>query len=58
LSLSKPNFWGKISVLVARAQDPADEKRAGSRNVGLITLQPPKAAANLDSFAEFSRREA
>jgi len=48
----------KISVLVARAKNPDDEKRPGSRNVGVFTLQEPKAAANPDSFAEVSRREA
>jgi len=47
----------KISVLVVRTHDLADEKIASSRNVVLFTLQPPKAAANPDSFAEFNRRE-
>jgi hypothetical protein len=52
------NIWKTISVLVVKIKFPADEKRAGSRNVGLFTLQPFKEAANPDSFTEFVRREA
>jgi hypothetical protein len=50
LSVEYTNIWKTISILVVRLQFPADENRTGSRNVGLFTLQPPKADANMGQF--------
>jgi hypothetical protein len=51
------NVSTNISVLFYREQFTDDKNIDGSRNVSILAVQPPDAAASPRKFTEFSRRK-
>ena len=54
--MREPTFRGP-SVTPSSFNSPVDKDRDGSRNAGLVAIQPPDAADSQQYFIEFSRRE-
>lgn len=46
-----------LRALFYKEQFTDDDSRDGSRNVSILAVQPPDAAANPRKFTEFSRLE-